>query len=90
LKATAREVERDTPAIFKNNALKERDRLDKAGVKQIWLSENEWRKVQEIQWENGLKSLLLDPCPKYGQELKQLMSRFYPPKEPFLWIQQKK
>jgi len=84
LKSEILQIEKETPAVFRNNAIKERKKMAEAKMKQIWLSDNDWKKVQEINWERGAKTLLLDRSPKFGQELKQLMSQFYPPKGVFI------
>ena len=50
----------------------------KAGVKIIELPAAEVEKVNRVQWEEGSKAFLLGPSPKYGAQLKELMSRFAP------------
>jgi TRAP-type C4-dicarboxylate transport system substrate-binding protein len=75
------EIEKETPAVFNKNALKDAEAMKRAGMQTIMLSEEDWRKTQQRHWEQGVKNLLLGPCPKYGQELMELMSQFYPPKD---------
>ncbi len=75
------EIEKETPAVFKKNALKDAVAMKSAGVQTIMLSEANWRSTQKRHWDQGKKTLLLDPCPKYGKELVELMSQFYPPKD---------
>jgi len=78
---TMKEIEKETPAIFNKNALKDAEAMKRAGMKTIRLSEADWKRTQQIHWEQGVKKLLLKPCPKYGKELKKLMSQFYPPEK---------
>jgi len=73
-----KEVERDTQAYFLKLEKDEDAALAKAGVKIVELPAAEVRKINRLQWEEGSKAFLLGPSPKYGPQLKELMSRFAP------------
>jgi len=47
-------------------------------VKIIELPAGEVAKVKRIHWEEGTKMFLTGPSPKYGPELKELLSQFAP------------
>jgi TRAP-type C4-dicarboxylate transport system substrate-binding protein len=75
---TMKEVERDTPAHFLKLEKEEDAALLKAGVKVIELPAAEVGKVNRVQWEEGSQAFLLGPSPKYGAQLRELLSRFAP------------
>jgi len=75
---TMREIERETPGYYLGREKQEDAALEKAGVKIIELPAAELEKVKRIHWEEGTKAFLLNPSPKYGPQLRELMARFAP------------
>jgi TRAP-type C4-dicarboxylate transport system substrate-binding protein len=75
---TMKEIERETPAYYLKLEKEEDAALTKAGVKVIELPASELERVSRIHWEETSKAFLLNPSPKYGPQLKELMARFAP------------
>lgn len=73
-----KEVEGKSKAYYLAKERAEDEELKKLGVKTITLPATEVSKVYRIQWEEGTRAFLTGPSPKYGQELKELLSRFAP------------
>jgi TRAP-type C4-dicarboxylate transport system substrate-binding protein len=78
LQDTMKEVERETPEYYVKKAKEEEAQLVQAGMKIIELPAAEIAKIKRIHWEEGTKSFLLGPSPKYGPKLRDLMARFAP------------
>ena len=77
------EVETEAPAMYDRLAKEEWARLKAAGVQPTRLSDAEWLQSQQIAWEEGLPQVLEQITPDHAQELRDMMSQFYPPKEPY-------
>jgi TRAP-type C4-dicarboxylate transport system substrate-binding protein len=75
---TLREIERESRRYYQAKEAVEDEQLKRAGVKIIELSKAETDKVKRVHWEDGTKMFLTGPSPKYGPELKELMSQFAP------------
>jgi TRAP-type C4-dicarboxylate transport system substrate-binding protein len=75
---TLKEIEREAKPYFQRKEAAEDEQLKKAGVKIIELPASEVAKVKRIHWEEGTRTFLTGPSPKYGAELKELMSQFAP------------
>ena len=75
---TLKEIEREAKPYYRAKEAAEDEQLKKAGVKIIELPKAEVDKVKRIHWEEGTKMFLTGPSPKYGPELKELMSQFAP------------
>ena len=75
---TMREVEREVPGYYLNREKQEDAALERAGVKVIELPPADMDRIRRIHWEEGTKAFLLNPSPKYGPPLRDLMARFAP------------
>ena len=75
---TLKEIEREAKRYYQAKEAAEDEQLKKAGVKIIELPAAEVTKIKRIHWEEGTKMFLTGPSPKYGPELKELMSQFAP------------
>ena len=75
---TMRDVELEVPGYYQGREKQEDAALEKAGVKVIELPAAEVTKVKRLHWEDGTRTFLLGPSPKYGPQLKELMTRFAP------------
>jgi TRAP-type C4-dicarboxylate transport system substrate-binding protein len=75
---TLKEIEREAKRYYQAKEAGEDEQLKRVGVKVIELPASEVAKVRRLHWENGTKMFLTGPSPKYGPELKELMSQFAP------------
>ena len=75
---TLKEIEREVKPYYQRKEAAEDEQLKRAGVKVIELPAAEIAKVKRVHWEDGTKMFLTGPSPKYGPELKELMSQFAP------------
>ncbi len=75
---TLKEIEREAKAYYKRKEAGEDEQLKRAGVKIIELPAAEVARAKRIHWEDGTKMFLTGPSPKYGPELKELMTQFAP------------
>jgi len=74
------QVEKEAPDMYDTQAAEEWQEQKAAGIQSIRVSDEEWQRTQEIEWEEAQK-LVPRYSAKYGQELLQLLSQFFPPKE---------
>ena len=56
-------------------------RLRAAGVQPVVLSDEEWFRIQEMQWQGGTKRLR-ELTPDNAEKLIDICKQWYPPKEP--------
>ena len=75
---TLKEIERETKRYYQAKETAEDEQLKRAGVRIIELPRAEIEKLKRIHWEDGTRMFLTGPSPKYGPELKELLSQFAP------------
>ena len=76
------DIERDAANIYDAQSLEEWKELKAGGMEVIWLTDEEWYQMQEFNWVNG-KELFQELAPDHADELFDMLSVFYPPKQVF-------
>jgi TRAP-type C4-dicarboxylate transport system substrate-binding protein len=72
------EVEKDVPAYFQGKEKEEDAKMQQLGIQNIATSEADLKRIGKLHWEAGTEAFLMKPSPKYGAELKTIVSRFAP------------
>lgn len=75
---TMKDIEKEVQGYFLKKEKEEDVILAKIGVKTIELPIAEVERVNRLHWQDGTQAFLLKPSPKYGPNLKEIMSRFAP------------
>jgi TRAP-type C4-dicarboxylate transport system substrate-binding protein len=75
---TMKDIEKEVQDYFLKKEKEEDAILLKIGVKTIELPIAEVERVKRLHWQDGTQAFLLRPSPKYGPNLKEIMSRFAP------------
>ena len=75
------EVENDLRNIYGPLEQAEIEELQRHGLQAIQITDEEWQSSQQYHWEKGIPEVVMTVSPKYGEEIKQLLSRHYPPKD---------
>lgn len=76
------QLEKDVTSMYDAQSAEEWQQLKAAGMQSIRLTDEEWFRTQQLDWEEAQK-IMVKISPEHGQEMLQLVSQFYPPKEPY-------